>query len=211
VLVVTLLFAVSLHGQEVPEPDAPTAMPDGWSVMAADAMTTEQGTQYALAVRARNDMVTVLVTRLMNMLADEGPARAVEICAQMAPQIAEQIEASHGLRIGRTSVRLRNPENGPPAWAVPAVSEELGVEQIYSGPSGELGLLSPIRLVEFCTNCHGTRDQLGPGVFDTLAARYPLDEATGFAPGDLRGWFWVEVPVAAEEPASQPASQPAEQ
>jgi hypothetical protein len=27
-----------------------------------------------------------------------------------------------------------------------------------------------------------------------LAARYPDDRATGFAPGDLRGWFWVEVP-----------------
>jgi hypothetical protein len=28
----------------------------------------------------------------------------------------------------------------------------------------------------------------------TLAVAYPGDRATGFAPGDLRGWMWAEVP-----------------
>jgi len=26
-----------------------------------------------------------------------------------------------------------------------------------------------------------------------VARRYPRDQATGFAAGDLRGFFWVEV------------------
>jgi hypothetical protein len=31
-----------------------------------------------------------------------------------------------------------------------------------------------------------------------LAGAYPQDRATGFAPGDLRGWMWAEVPKAAK-------------
>jgi hypothetical protein len=31
-------------------------------------------------------------------------------------------------------------------------------------------------------------------VREELAERYPADRATGFKVGDIRGWFWVEVP-----------------
>ncbi len=36
--------------------------------------------------------------------------------------------------------------------------------------------------------------KLDPAVKEVLASGYPRDEATGFAEGDLRGWFWIEVP-----------------
>jgi hypothetical protein len=42
--------------------------------------------------------------------------------------------------------------------------------------------------------CHGPSDSLAPDVADALALHYPDDRATGFTEGDLRGWFWVEVP-----------------
>jgi hypothetical protein len=28
-----------------------------------------------------------------------------------------------------------------------------------------------------------------------LAKTYPGDRATGFAAGELRGWFWLEIPA----------------
>jgi hypothetical protein len=31
-------------------------------------------------------------------------------------------------------------------------------------------------------------------VRQALLQRYPEDRAIGYAEGDLRGWFWVEVP-----------------
>ena len=46
-----------------------------------------------------------------------------------------------------------------------------------------------------CLQCHGKVDDLAPEVRDVLAKNYPQDRATGFAAGDLRGWFWVEVPA----------------
>jgi hypothetical protein len=39
-------------------------------------------------------------------------------------------------------------------------------------------------------------------VKQTLAKEYPDDQATGFEEGDLRGWFWIEVP--ADAGAGQP-------
>ena len=57
-----------------------------------------------------------------------------------------------------------------------------------------VGALFPIPLQPQCVVCHGKPEQLAEGVAAALAKRYPDDAATGFAPGELRGWFWVEVP-----------------
>jgi len=32
-------------------------------------------------------------------------------------------------------------------------------------------------------------------VREQLSTHYPDDAATGYQAGDLRGWFWVEVPL----------------
>jgi cytochrome c553 len=55
--------------------------------------------------------------------------------------------------------------------------------------------LLPIRLVALCATCHGDATTIPAPVQERLAALYPQDQATGFRDGDLRGWFWVEVPA----------------
>ena len=62
------------------------------------------------------------------------------------------------------------------------------------GPAGELGAFLPIKLAAPCLACHGPADDLDEDVRSALAESYPDDQATGFAEGDLRGWFWIEVP-----------------
>ena len=54
-------------------------------------------------------------------------------------------------------------------------------------------MLLPIRLQPQCTMCHGPAAAIADEVRAEIAASYPDDRATGFATGDLRGWFWVEV------------------
>ena len=110
--------------------------------------------------------------------------------------MAEQVAASHALQIGRTSHKLRNPKNTAPEWAADAVAKPEPGMKVFTGPSGELGVLSPIELAPLCANCHGDPDKLAEGVMTAVSEKYPDDQATGFAPGDLRGWFWVEVPAS---------------
>jgi hypothetical protein len=100
------------------------------------------------------------------------------------------------VRIGRTSWKLRNPANAAPAWAEDAIAGRSSEPTYFASDTGRLGALSPITVAEPCLKCHGSPEQLAPGVSDRLAELYPEDRATGFHDGDLRGWFWVEVPPA---------------
>ena len=45
-----------------------------------------------------------------------------------------------------------------------------------------------------CAGCHGPVDHITPEVRQMLADRYPKDRATGFTLGEIRGWYWVEMP-----------------
>jgi hypothetical protein len=115
------------------------------------------------------------------------------VCKQEAPAITADIAAKHKLRLGRTAARLRSPQNSAPPWAKDAVESQTAAPAVMVRGDGALGALLPIKLADACVACHGAPDALAPGVAAALASRYPGDQATGFAPGDLRGWFWVEV------------------
>jgi hypothetical protein len=57
-----------------------------------------------------------------------------------------------------------------------------------------VGVLRPIAQRPICANCHGPADSISPAVRHLLTERYPVDRAVGFADGEIRGWFWVEMP-----------------
>ena len=39
--------------------------------------------------------------------------------------------------------------------------------------------------------------RIDPAEHLTLAERYPSDKAIGFENGEIRGWFWLEIPKVA--------------
>lgn len=158
-------------------------------------MTPVQHDQQQRCVAAKEAMFEQLMGELQGALADGGPGDAIEVCSMRAPEIAAAVANQHGVRIGRTSFKLRNQANLPPDWAEPLVAERVAEATWLAGPDGELAGLLPIRLKAPCVTCHGPRDELPQPVQAALADLYPADEATGFAPGDLRGWFWVEAPT----------------
>lgn len=130
----------------------------------------------------------------MEVLQSEGPAAAIEVCSQEAVEIAQRVGQEHGVQIGRTSFKLRNPANAPRDWVKPYVEQRVDSPQSLTLENGNHGALFPIRLDVKCLMCHGGPDDMLEQVSQELAKRYPDDEATGFKQGDLRGWFWVEVP-----------------
>ena len=82
----------------------------------------------------------------------------------------------------------------------PLVFQLTKTKMVWESRDGTLGVLTPIQMASSCLTCHGGPEDLGEGVADALAKHYPEDAATGFAEGELRGWFWVESP-AVDEPA----------
>ncbi|MBK8909014.1 MAG: DUF3365 domain-containing protein [Rhodospirillales bacterium] len=51
--------------------------------------------------------------------------------------------------------------------------------------------MKAIPTAELCLACHGT--EIDPAVSTTLKKHYPLDQATGFQAGDIRGAFYHQT------------------
>ncbi len=162
-----------------------------WAEVAPDTLDV----QYTQALAARDALFQSLFARLTETVQSDGLAAAIEVCSNDAPRLAREVSEAHALAIGRTSFRLRNPANQPPEWAEEAIAARVAEPRAYRSDAGPLGVLLPIRVAPKCLACHGAAEAIEPPVREALAARYPLDQATGFADGDLRGWFWVEVPA----------------
>lgn len=164
--------------------------------VAAPLPATESPTEVAPGARLLQPFKQQLMGALQAGLAGGAPA-AIEVCRQHAPAIADSLSVD-GVRMGRTSHRLRNPDNAGPAWARAAMDRYLRADsepraQTFQLPDGRMAYVEPIRVQAQCLACHGRN--LAPGVAETIAELYPADQATGFAEGDLRGAFWVEYPA----------------
>lgn len=169
-----------------------------WSAWDLQAPNAREDVRLLNAERARATMFNRLLPMLQEILKEQGPAAAISICGEQAPAIALEVGEELGLRIGRSGVRLRNPVNTGPEWAADGIAKSTKTKMVWEKSDGTLGVLTPIQTASACLVCHGGPDDLGEGVADALAEHYPEDAATGFAEGDLRGWFWVESPPVAD-------------
>lgn len=171
----------------------------GWTRIDVAALSAEQQAQRSRGLAAKEQLFGGLVGRLTQAMAD-GPAQAIQVCRVEAPTITQAVNDEHGLRIGRTSHRLRNPGNAPPAWARPYVARQGNTPVWLAHDDGRLAGLLPIPTLGACLACHGPWAEIQPPVRKALAEHYPQDRAYGFRAGDLRGWFWLEIPAPAEGP-----------
>jgi hypothetical protein len=170
------------------------------AVVAACSSSPEPPTEAEIA-RAQAALVPLkqgLKSALMEAM-PEGPDVAIAVCREQAPDIAAAASVE-GVKVGRTSHRLRNPANAPAPWmnrllasyvTDPGKTEGTAVRL----PDGGVGWVEPIRAQGLCLTCHGS--DIAEPIAEKLAELYPDDDATGFAEGDFRGLFWATVPPEA--------------
>ena len=189
VYVAALVFGMTVAVRTVPPSDT-------WSISRAPAEIRYYVSRADLIILSMHD---ALRRELTNALAQGGPAFAINSCHIDVTGVIQRIAKGEGVAAGRTSDRLRNPTNVPPKWAAPLVTANAGrrardVEGFAVDLGSAVGVIRPIALQPMCASCHGPADKLGPGVRTMLAERYPADKGVGFTQGEIRGWFWVEVP-----------------
>lgn len=156
----------------------------------------------APAVARADEAIRALRERLSRRLSEElaasGAAGALPACATEAPAIAAAVREETGVDVGRTSRRLRDPANAPRPWVKALLADAHGkppasVAATAVDLGDRVGVARPIVVADACLSCHGAPGTLSPGVQAWLDARFPQDAATGYEPGDFRGFFWAEA------------------
>ena len=136
-----------------------------------------------------------------------GPVAAIGVCNTRAPEIAMEHSQSSGWDVGRTSLRLRNPNNAPDVWETKVLQQFEEQRAKGEGPDalvhaevvedgGEKyfrfmkGIVMPPLEKMPCLKCHG--EDIDPNTAATLDVLYPQDKARGYKAGQVRGAFTLK-------------------
>ena len=111
---------------------------------------------------------------LQAAIKEDGPGHAISVCNAQAPEIAASLSGLGGWSVGRTSHKLRNPNNAPDAWEAKVLAEFIAranagedfktIEKaavIEAGGTKTYRYMKAIPVGQICLTCHGTR--AGPG------------------------------------------------
>jgi hypothetical protein len=161
------------------------------SIVAGELPTSEEQEKM---LSAKEQLFAKLSSRLTEAMSDQGPVAAISVCQQEAPKFAAEVCEAAGVKIGRTGVRLRNSDNVAPTWAATLIADKVASPTFARLDNGNAAALLPIKLQSQCLMCHGSTEQISPEIANQLTKLYPNDQATGFVEGELRGWFWIELP-----------------
>jgi hypothetical protein len=132
-----------------------------------------------------------------------GPETAVDVCGARAPALAAQYSVA-GVRVGRSSPKLRSAANGPPPWLAPLMADLArepsgsAISRVTPLSDGRWGYAEAIWVQAPCLACHG--ESLAPAVDAELHKRYPADAARAYRVGDFRGVFYAEIDRTALTP-----------
>ena len=176
------------------------------SVMAGPAAAMTEEERALLKGRTTASALSdSLREKLVASMKESGPEGAMKVCSYQAQALTQEVGEKQGVRVGRTSLKLRNPKNAPDAWErrVLARLQEQAVEgklpdEVFEAAEMDgkkvFRYAKPMKIIPTCIGCHGNTSQVSPEVQRILAGRYPSDRATGYKPGEFRGIVSAVVP-----------------
>jgi len=167
----------------------------------ASGPTTEQLAAMATDARkASGALIQKLGGELKAALNEKGPDGAIGVCKERAPLIAAEVSRQSGFDVKRVSPKNRNPAGASDAWEAEAQAglekrlaagekpETLETWQVVSTTTGkQFRYAKALPVQPVCLTCHGDPAAIPDGVKARLSAEYPLDKATGYGPGMVRG------------------------
>ncbi len=173
----------------------------------SDSQSVDQAKLVGEAKALIKQFAGKLKGELVAAMKADGPAAAVGVCQAAAPTVTEEVNANaKGWKIGRTALKLRNPENKPDAFELKVLQEfekqrangadpkKLAYKEIVNVDGKRVfRFMKAIPTGKVCLNCHGT--EIKDDVRAQLKDLYPEDQATGFKIGDIRGAFTLSRPL----------------
>jgi hypothetical protein len=173
----------------------------------AGAQSTDELLAASRAASAQ--LLQQLGAELKQELARGGPAGAIGVCRDAAPEIAGKLSRQSGARVARVSLKTRNPLLGTPdAWEQAVLAEfdrraaagekpeTLEYSETVTEPQGRsFRYMKAIPVQPLCLACHGTAEMIAPEVAQRLQGDYPHDRARGYTVGQIRGAVTIKRPL----------------
>lgn len=150
-----------------------------------------------------------LIAENKKAVSEKGPAAAISVCKDIAPAMSSDISRQTGWKLTRVSLKVRNPLLGTPdPWEQKMLRnfekraakgekiETMEAAEIIKEPAGKyFRYMKAVALQPGCVTCHGNNDQIPDDVEALLQQDYPHDNATGYAPGQIRGGISIKRPL----------------
>lgn len=166
----------------------------------------------ALKLDTQQKVLPVLpkvIGMMQETVAVQGAAAAIPVCKEKAPKLLQEQAAKTGWSIRRVSLKTRNPARGTPdTWETRQLADfnirAANGEKIETLEHGEVTseggrqtyrYIRAIPVGQICLSCHGPVDSIESGLRAELNKNYPLDRATGYAIGQVRGGLTVKRPL----------------
>ncbi len=144
-----------------------------------------------------------LSARLQAAMASEGPSGALQYCSVAALPLVDSLSAAQGVRIKRTSDRIRAPHDAPDADEQRRLNEVLTLLAKGTAPQDippqavvlvdSVAYYQPILIaMPTCLKCHGAAgSDVDSLTMAAIRKGYPQDAAMGYRVGDFRGLWSI--------------------
>ncbi len=173
----------------------------------AEAAPSETTAEVKVSRAVAQQFGATLKEALQQAITHGGPVSGITVCHAQAGAIAEKLAQEHGMLVGRTSLKVRNPQNAPDNWelavlkqfeARKAQGEAVDKLEFFAVIPDDQGqntfrYMKAIPTAALCLTCHG--ENLPADVDAKLKELYPDDKARGFKEGQLRGAFTLAKPM----------------
>lgn len=169
-----------------------------------NALSEEEQAKYT---RTGQDIVqnvaTVVTTAVTKSLNDGGVGRAAQYCSYIAIPMVDTLAANHGVKIRRTSDKIRNPKDAPTERELEVINQfaqdkAAGKELkplVEAIDPQTVAYYQPILIQPLCLTCHGVLGEtMTEENYSFIKYLYPDDQAIGYALGDVRGIFSLQLP-----------------
>ena len=155
------------------------------ALLASLSALAEEAPWLAEARTVASSVPPKLLQVLNEEIAKDGPAAAIAVCRDKAPQLAKAAAAQSGWAIRRVSLRNRNPKAVPDAWEhatleefdrraaageAPASLEKSAL--VTEAGRTEYRFMKALAVQPVCLTCHGAADKLTPEVAAQLHTLY---------------------------------------
>ncbi|GIW21589.1 MAG: hypothetical protein KatS3mg068_0596 [Candidatus Sericytochromatia bacterium] len=132
--------------------------------------------------------------------------KAINVCSNIAQNIADKISNDEKIYIKRVSLKYRNLKNKPDNFEKEKLEifEKMKKENKLK-PNTEIfqnviennkkyfRYMKPIIANKTCLQCHGNETQIKPSVMNFLKSKYPNDLAINHKDGDIRGAVSIKI------------------